>query len=198
MKNFVASNVDVAPYACFGLLLLAGFNIPVSEDLLVLASAVAAAENAETHSWVPLFMGVFWGGWVSDLICFSLGYFFGEKIMKIKFFASMITKEKLDKMNHFYSKYGMMTLILGRFVPFGVRNALFLTAGIGKMKPAKFALADFIACCITIGLYFYLYYTFGDDIQDTIKDAGVIIFAVFICIILFFVFKKILTKKQPS
>ena len=38
----------------------------------------------------------------------------------------------------FYKKYGALTLVIGRFIPFGVRNAIFLTSGISKMPFAKF------------------------------------------------------------
>ena len=58
----------------------------------------------------------------------------------------MVSKEKVNQISDFYKKYGMITLMGGRFIPFGVRNALFLTAGLGKMNFFKFALSDLIAC----------------------------------------------------
>ena len=33
LMTYIQSNADIAPFLIFGLLLLAGFNLPVSEDL---------------------------------------------------------------------------------------------------------------------------------------------------------------------
>ena len=52
----------------------------------------------------------------------------------------MVSPERVAKVASFYQKYGVWTLVVGRFIPFGVRNALFLTAGIGKMSPVRFAI----------------------------------------------------------
>ena len=42
------------------------------------------------------------------------------------------------QIENYYTKYGVVTLLIGRFIPFGVRNCLFVTAGIGKMRFWKF------------------------------------------------------------
>lgn len=173
--DFVQANVHLAPYAYFGLLFLAGFNIPVSEDLMLLTSALIAIKNP--HMTYELFAGVFLGAYISDLICYGfMGRYLGEKMFKIKFFANMISQEKLDKVNGFYAKYGVLTLLIGRFIPFGVRNALFLTAGLGKMNAWKFAISDFIACVISCTFFFWLYFTYGESVVDLVKRGNIILF----------------------
>lgn len=160
--DYVQQHVQYAPYIIFGLLLLAGFNLPVSEDIMLFTSAILAAKNPEYAGM--LFTGVFLGAYFSDLICYAfMGRYLGPKIFQIKMFSSMVSQEKIDKVNSFYSKYGVVTLILGRFIPFGVRNALFFTAGLGKMNAVKFALSDLLACTISCVTFFYLYYTFGES-----------------------------------
>lgn len=173
--DFVQANVHLAPYAYFGLLFLAGFNVPVSEDLMLLTSALIAIKNP--HMKYELFAGVFLGAYISDLICYGfMGRYLGEKMFKIKFFANMISQEKLDKVNGFYAKYGVLTLLIGRFIPFGVRNALFLTAGLGKMNAWKFAISDFIACVISCTFFFWLYFTYGESVVDLVKRGNIILF----------------------
>jgi membrane protein DedA with SNARE-associated domain len=196
--DFVQANVTLAPYAFLGLLILAGFNIPISEDLMLLSSALIAIKNP--HLKYELFAGVFLGAYISDLICYGfMGRFLGPKIFQIKFFANMISQEKLDKINSFYAKYGVATLIIGRFIPFGVRNALFLTAGLGKMNAVKFALCDFIACTISCVFFFWLYFTYGESVIDLVKKGNMILFALFAAALTgWFIHKKVQAKKELS
>ena len=137
--QIIQSNIEYAHFIIFGTLLLAGLNIPVSEDAMLFIAALLASGNPE---YLPhLFMGVYLGAYFSDLICYTLGRVLGPKLFSIKFLAGMAPPERIDKISAYYDKYGVMTLILGRFIPFGVRNALFLTAGLGKMNFTKFALS---------------------------------------------------------
>lgn len=193
--DFVQANVQWAPYAFLGLLLLAGFNLPVSEDLMLLTSALIAIKNPQMK--IELFLGVYLGAYLSDLICYGfVGRYMGEKIFKIKFFANMISTEKLNKVNDFYHQYGVLTLIIGRFIPFGVRNALFITAGLGKMNALKFAISDFIACTISCSFFFWLYFTYGESVIDIVKRGNIILFTIFAAAITgWFVHKKIRERK---
>ena len=187
--EYIYANANNAPYIIFGLLLLAGFNIPVSEDIMLFTSALLAVKNPDLL--YPLFFAVFAGAYISDVICYGfMGRFLGEKIFRIKFFKSMAPPEKIEQVNKFYAKYGIITLILGRFIPFGVRNALFLTAGLGKMNAVKFCVADFIACTISCLSFFALYYTFGESVIEYVKKFNVIIFSVAIIVGLIFFLKN--------
>jgi membrane protein DedA with SNARE-associated domain len=171
-----------------GLLLLAGLNIPVSEDLMLLTAALLAQQRPDLV-W-QLFAGVFVGAYLSDLICYGLGRTLGPKLWKIKWFAKMVDRAHVDKIGGFYERFGPLTLLVGRFIPFGVRNALFLTAGLSKMRFAKFAISDFIAATITCGLYFWLYFTYGEAIIDVIKQSNVVIFSIAAVGVVVFLIKR--------
>ena len=196
--DFVQANVQYAPYAFFGLLFLAGFNLPVSEDLMLFSSALIAIKNPEMK--YQLFTGVFLGAYISDLICYALmGRYLGQKIFKIKFFSKMITDEKLEKVNAFYSKYGIFTLLIGRFIPFGVRNALFLTAGLGKMNAWKFAISDLIACVVSCVFFFWLYFTYGESVVGVVAKGNKILFGVVaLSLSGFFIHKKIRQRHEKG
>jgi membrane-associated protein len=186
---YINTHAAQAPYIIFGLLVLAGFNIPVSEDIMLFTSALLAAKNPDLL--YPLFFGVYAGAYVSDVICYGfMGRFLGEKIFKIKMFKSMAPPEKIEKVTQFYEKYGIITLILGRFIPFGVRNALFLTAGLGKMNAVKFLISDLIACTISCVTFFYLYFKFGESVIEYVKRFNIVIFCFAVVVGLFFFIKK--------
>ena len=110
----------------------------------------------------------------------------------------MVDREHVDKIGGFYEKYGPLTLLLGRFIPFGVRNGLFLTAGLSKMRFLKFALSDLAAATITCGLYFWLYFTYGKAMIEVIKQSNVVIFSVAVVGVSFVVWKKRQARKQAN
>ena len=118
------------------------------------------------------------GAYLSDLVCYSLGRFLGPKLFEIRFFANMVPPERIDKIHAFYAKYGIVTLLIGRFIPFGVRNGLFLTAGLGQMKFVKFALSDLTACTISTITFFTLYYHFGGAVIEYVKEGNIVVFSI--------------------
>ena len=181
LLEFIQQNVQYAPYIVFGALLLAGLNIPVSEDAMLFVCGVLAAKYPDML--ISLFVAVYFGAYFSDLICFGLGKFLKDRIWNVKLFARFVSRDKINQVTSFYERYGVRTLIFGRFVPFGVRNALFLSAGIGDMATRYFALADLLAVTISVSIYFWLYYTFGEAVLNAIAQANVVIFAIFIGVV---------------
>ena len=188
LSLFIQAHIESAPYIIFGLLLLAGFNIPVSEDGMLFIAALLSSQNPEY--WPQLYAGVYLGAYFSDLICYSLGRIVGPKLLRFKLFANIATQERINKIHRYYEKYGVITLILGRFIPFGVRNGLFLTAGLGQMNLLKFALSDLLACTISSVSYFTLYYHYGDAVVEAVKDTNIAIFSVTLLLVVYFYFRK--------
>ena len=188
--EYIHQYIEYSPFIIFFALCLAGLNFPVSEDLMLFISAVLASQKPDYL--IPLFMAVYSGAYVSDLIAYGLGRVLGDQLVKFRFLKKMASPDKINKIKSFYDTYGIITLIVGRFIPFGVRNALFITAGISKMKFIKFALADLLAATITSTSFFYLYYTYGESIIHLVKKANVI-FAVIVFVSIFIcwrIFKK--------
>ena len=188
--DFIQANVHIAPYFICALLLLAGLNLPVSEDLMLFVSGVLASQYPSYT--IPLFLGVFIGSYASDLICYAVfGRFLGQKIFETKFFSKDRRLKRLKKIEEFYNRYGNLTLFFGRFIPFGVRNALFISAGLSKMSAWKFATIDFFSCIISSTSYFLLYKNFGPSIFPYVKQGKIMaISLLFILIILGLIFWK--------
>lgn len=184
----IQDHIHYAHFIIFGAMLLAGLNIPISEDAMLFISALLASKHPE---YLPqLFLGIYLGAYFSDLICYSLGRFLGPRLFEIRFFAKMVSSERIDKISAYYEKYGVITLILGRFIPFGVRNALFLTAGLGKMNFIKFALSDLLACTISTISFFTLYYHYGESAISTIQEGNIVIFALLLVVLSIIWYRK--------
>ncbi len=188
LTDVIQNHIEYAPIIIFGVLLLAGFNIPISEDGMLFIAASLAIKNPEILT--DLFLAVYLGAYCSDLICYGLGRTLGPKILQIKFFAGMISQDKIDKIHYYYQHYGILTLIFGRFIPFGIRNGLFLTAGLGKMSAIKFACSDLLACTISTVSFFSLYYHFGTAVIEYVMEFNIVIFILALTVVGYIYLRK--------
>jgi len=180
--QFFFDHAQHAHWIVFGALMLAGLNIPISEDLMIILSAVLAATVVPENT-IELFLGVFLGCYLSDWVCYWIGRKFGPKLWQIKWFAKTVPQKRLEAIHKYYEKYGFWTLVIGRFIPFGVRNCLFLSAGAGKMNFGKFILSDGIACIISNTVLFTLAYYAGRNYEallQFVKTFNIFLFALFL------------------
>ncbi len=190
--QFIFENAQYAHWIVFGALMLAGFNVPISEDLMIIFSAVLAATVVPENTY-KLFLGVFLGCYISDWVCYWIGRKFGPKLWNISWFAKTFDQKKIDQIHDYYAKYGFLTLMVGRFIPFGVRNGLFLTAGLGKMPFGRFLLSDGIACLLSNTVLFSLAYTVGKNYEaliTTLKTFNIFLFSAFAVAIIGFIWYK--------
>jgi membrane protein DedA with SNARE-associated domain len=179
--QFIFEHAHLAHWLIFGALMLAGINVPISEDLMIIISAVLAATVVPENIYI-LFTAVFLGCYLSDWVCYWIGRKFGPKLWHIRWFAKTVKPKRLDQIHRYYEKYGFLTLLVGRFIPFGVRNCLFLTAGIGRMHFGKFILSDGIACIASNVTLFSIAYYAGknyESILPFLKTFNLVIFAIF-------------------
>lgn len=199
--TFICAHAHEAYWIFFVMLLLAGFNIPFSEDVILLVAGGIAATCIPEH-WFKLFFFVWLGCYLSAWEAYWVGRILGPKLYNVRWFNRIITKPRIEKINHYYEKFGIFTFIVGRFCPGGVRNALFMTAGLGEMPFLKFILRDGLACLISSNVLFHIGYQFGEN-HDLLfhyfhvyRDVVLSILAVIgIVAILFVMFRK---KKESS
>lgn len=166
--SFITENAPHAHWVVFGALILAGFNFPISEDMVLILSGVLASTVVPENT-LKLFIAVFCGAYLSDWIVYGLGRLAGPGLLHLGWFRRLVNKRRLNRINDYYRKYGVATLLIGRFIPFGVRNCLFMTAGMAKMPFFKFIVTDGIACLASNSLLFWLAYTFGKH-YDVVKS----------------------------
>jgi len=79
-------------------------------------------------------------------------------------------------MKYFLDKYGIFTFIVGRFIPFGVRNTMFFSAGFFQLKFKLFIVYDIVAAMISVNTLFFITYRFGEAAKKPFKIAGIILF----------------------
>lgn len=174
MESLLVWLVELGPHApliIFALLVITGFSLPVSEDLLLLASGALASTILPEYA-VQLFCAAFFGSFISDCIAYGLGRMVGDKIYQMK------AANKMHQLAAFYKKYGVLTLFVGRCIPFGIRNGIFMTAGAAKMRFYKFVITDGVSCFGFSSLLFYLAYSCGknyDALAASVHQTSVLV-----------------------
>jgi len=200
MPNFYAilsGYIQYYPLAAFVCLLLAGCNIPISEDLIIITGALLSEEKP--FLLVPNLIAIYIGVIASDFIIYWIGTRVRKGSAKSSFFSGLIPEKAMEKMHNKLDKYGILTFIVCRFIPFGVRNTLFFTSGFFNLSPRVFALYDIIAAMISVNTLFFLAYFLGDDVKRPIKIAGVVLFILLISgVIMLFVRIIVMWKRKKA
>lgn len=167
MESFFSTICEQAQYAhwiIFGLLMLAGLNIPISEDILILSGGAIAASCIPDHT-VRLYVWIFLGSFFSAWEVYWLGRLLGPNIYRIPILRTVVTQKRLDLIRYYYAKFGIFTFIVGRFCPGGIRNALFISSGFTKMPFYLLILRDFPACLLSTFVLFNIGYHFAENID---------------------------------
>lgn len=159
---FLCQYAHSAHWIIFSLLLLAGLSLPISEDLLLLTGG-AIASICIPEQKLHLFLWIYAGCWVSAWEAYWIGWHLGPKLYDVKWFSRFLTRRRIAKLHHYYEVFGVYTFIFGRFIPGGVRNALFMSAGLGKMNFLKFILRDGFACLLSSTIIFSLGFLFAQN-----------------------------------
>lgn len=173
LQSYIASHETMAPWAIFFSIALAGLNIPISIDLMIILVAITASRSA--HLKWQLFAGFFLGCILAAWISYGLGRYLGPKLT-----SKLLPDSKQEKIAALLKKYGAASFFIGRFIPFGFRNCLFMTAGLSKYRFMKFALIDALACLIWSSVFFSLFFSLGasfDEMKGVLKIINLSIVA---------------------
>jgi membrane-associated protein len=194
--NFICENAIDAYWIMFLLLMLAGLNVPISEDVILLVSGIIASTCIPEHE-LNLFIWVWMGSYLSAWEAYWIGRWLGPKLYTIRWFSHVITEQRIARINEYYERFGIFTFIVGRFCPGGIRNGLFMSAGLGKMPFLKFIARDGLACFISSNVLFQIGYAFGENHEKLWKyfrayQKGVLLtVAIAIgCLISYYMYKK--------
>ena len=200
LTDLITQHAHNAHWYIFVAIIMAGFNIPFSADVLVLLAAILAATLVPENTWI-LFSSILIGCYLSAMCAYWLGRLLGSTVKKSKLLSKLINPQRLTKIKKFYDKYGLWTLVLGRFIPFGVRNCIFMSSGMSKLHFGKFILMDALACTLWCSLAFYLFFSIGknyDTLWYYLKTFNLVIFAAFSVTVIWLIWYKSRKKTQTS
>lgn len=146
--------VEYGYAAVFFVLVICGFGVPIPEDLTLLTGGVISGLGY-TNSHIMFLVGML-GVLAGDGFMFAAGRIWGQKILKFKPIARVMTPKRYAQVQEKFDKYGNWVLFVARFLP-GLRTAVFVTAGISrKVSYLRFILMDGLAALISVPVWIYL------------------------------------------
>jgi len=166
--EYISSHIEQAEYILFGLILLSGLNVPISIDILLLLSGAITSVFLE-GAFLKVYFLVYTASLIAGWEAYWIGRIVGPKICTYPFFRHILSQERLKKLEGLYQKNGFLTFMIGRFIPGGVRNALFMSSGLLKMPFQKFVVCDFFSCFLPTLTLFYIGFIFGENYQEILQ-----------------------------
>ena len=146
--------VEYGYAAVFFVLVICGFGVPIPEDLTLVTGGVISGMGY-TNPHIMFAVGMF-GVLVGDGIMFAAGRIWGQKILRFKPIARIMTPKRYEQVQEKFDKYGNWVLCVARFLP-GLRTAVFVTAGISrKVSYLRFIIMDGLAALISVPIWIYL------------------------------------------
>ena len=85
---------------------------------------------------------------LGDQCNYSIGRYFGPKVFKWEN-SRLFNKAAFDRSHNFYERYGGITIILARFMPF-LRTFAPFVAGVAEMSRVKFTLYNVVGALIWV------------------------------------------------
>jgi membrane protein DedA with SNARE-associated domain len=165
----ISAIIEHTPYlGIFALLILGGIGFPFPEDTTLILSGVLVS-----HGFIKplraLFV-IYLGLLISDSLLYWVGKKYGRRVVEHKRFRKFISSEKLLKLEEKFRRWGVFVIILGRHL-IGLRAQIFLVAGVMKMHPIKFLIADAATALLTVAIMGGIGYVGGNSIQILKKDV---------------------------
>ncbi len=110
---------------------------------------------------LPLALGVLWVAAVlGDQCNYSVGRYLGHKVFQWED-SRFFNKKSFEQAHAFYEKYGGITIIAARFMPF-LRTFVPFVAGVSEMSRGKFSAFNLIGAALWVGGITGVGYFFGN------------------------------------
>ena len=195
----ISQYAEYYPLVAFIALMLAGLSVPISEDLIIITGALICQDNPSML--VPIFAAIYAGVVISDYFPYLLGRYIRKGTVKSNFIARFFSPRKIVRIHRYLDRYGIFAFIVGRFIPFGVRNTMFLTSGLFGVRLRRFFLYDTTAAIISVSTLFFLAYRFGEAVEKKFQAVGIVLFVLlfsFLTFVLIRIVRNIRRKRESG
>ena len=175
-------------YAVFALCTVEG-------DITLLLAGVLAHNGYFGHfSFLKVYIFGTLGGMVGDAFGYMIGRLFQQSVRNHSFYQ--MAQPRIERL---VEKFGALAIIVSKYI-YGIRVAMCLFNGIGRMPFHRFLLMDFISCSIWVLALSSVGYFFSGAITTIIGDFKQIGIAVFFIVlggvILFYLIERYLLSEK--
>ena len=141
------------------------------DSLLFVAGALSGAGFLKVEILIPLLIAA---AVIGDSVNYWIGHTTGMKVFENNY--SLVKKEQLKKTEEYFARYGGLTIVIARFVPFIRTFAPFL-AGVGKMSYRWFLMYNVLGAILWISGFVLAGYFFG-SLPVVKENFSLIVYAI--------------------
>lgn len=188
-------------------MLASSFGLPIPEEVTLIGTGLVAYMGSRPDLYPPPYAGApvvdvttaaivcFFAVFISDFLVFSLGKFFGKKILQTSFMQKNI--ETFQKVSDWVKKYGMWAAGLFRFTP-GLRFPGHFSCGMLGLRPQQFLIVDGLAALISVPTQVVVIAYLGDHVLGILKEAKLVMLAVIVIALCVFFARRYWGNKTRS
>lgn len=173
IPNWLAGFLPYGPLAIFGVLVLSGVGLHLSEDFILIPAGFFAATTDSLPLWETL-VAAYFGLIIGDLLWIAMCRRFGTRFVHSRWFKRIVHPRRLLEAKHQMEQRGVVVVILARFIP-GTRTPVITMAGILHMPWWKLILVEVTTVAVTVPLQTGIGYLAGKGIGSA-KSTGEMIF----------------------
>ena len=170
------------------LLLLGGFGVPLPEDMPLIFGGYFCYKYPDSlNIWIMLAV-CFSAVMAGDLIMYTLGRVWGDKVKTLPFLRRYLTPDRLEKARLKFHEHGGKTLFIARFLP-GLRTATFFSAGVFRIPAWKMIAFDGTAALLSVPALVLLPYYLGayfDKLKDLLKESQLALISLLLLMCVFY------------
>ena len=164
--NFLQPYGSHSYFFIFGLLIACGFGLPMPEDIILIAGGILASHGVTHFGAVTITCLV--GVLIGDGMVFMIGRHLGPRLKNNVLFRKLLSEKRDLQVQGVIHRFGDKVVFVARFMP-GLRTPIFVTCGAYHVKLWKFLLLDGLAAIISVPLWVYVGYLFGQNLEELEK-----------------------------
>lgn len=150
----------------------------VEGDITLLISGTMANGGLfGTWSFLKVLIAGTTGGVVGDCIAYGIGRVFHEKAKEYRFYQ--VAQPRVEKL---VEKFGGFAIIISKYI-YGIRMAVCLSYGVGKMPFFRFVCLSAISCSLWVFFLAGAGYFFSGAVTSIIGDVKQVGFAVLVVVL---------------
>ncbi|MDP7030019.1 MAG: DedA family protein [Phycisphaerales bacterium] len=141
------------PWLLFGVIMLAGVGIPISEEILIVPAGFLI-ERGVLPLWGTI--AAAWAGVVlADLIWMLLVRRFAHRLLGVRFFRRMFHPRRVLEIKYLLDRWGAWVIIMGRILP-AARTPVITAAGLAHMPVGRFMLGECVGAAKSVAWQLFL------------------------------------------
>lgn len=161
---------DNGPWLLFGVIMLAGVGIPISEEVLIVPAGFLIERGVLPFWWT---VAAAWCGVVlADLIWMLLVRRYSHKLLGIRFFRKLFHPRRVLEIKHLLDRWGIWVVVMGRILP-AARTPVITAAGLAHMPVGRFLIGECIGAAKSVAWQLFVGWLIAKGLHASRHEAHV-------------------------